>query len=189
MNTMPARTAVGMSVSRLVRNSTNSRATAAMVMLATWVRPFWPSRISVLVGLPLTTKVPDRPAAKLAPLRPTRSRLMSTRSPCLAAKLREVAALWATMRTKQAKAIEAALTTSFHPKPPGRPIGGKPPSREPTTADAVRLGVGRGRDDDRQDDRDHGPGHDRQELLEADDQAHRAEREGHGGAAGIGDRG
>ena len=86
-----------------------------------------------MVGLPLTTKVPVSPAAKLAPLRPTRSRLMSTRSPCLAAKLRDVAALWATISTKQANAIEAALTTSLTPRPPGSPTGGNPPVREPTT--------------------------------------------------------
>ena len=75
-----------------------------MVMLATWVLPFCSSRIWVLVGLPLTTKVPLRPAAMLAPLSPTMSRLMSTRSPCRVAKLREVAALWAMIRTKQENA-------------------------------------------------------------------------------------
>ena len=74
-------------------------------MLATWVRPFCSSRIWVLVGLPLTTKVPVRPAAKLAPLSPTMSRFTSTRWPCFIAKLREVAALWAMISTKQENAI------------------------------------------------------------------------------------
>ena len=48
-------------------------------MFASWVRPFCSSRISVLVGLPLTTNVPLSPAAMLAPLSPTMSRFTSTR--------------------------------------------------------------------------------------------------------------
>ena len=37
-----------------------------MVSCASWLRPPAPSTICVLVGLPFTTKVPDRPAAALA---------------------------------------------------------------------------------------------------------------------------
>ena len=126
-NTIAPSTALGMSVSTPVRNSTTMRTTTDMVMLAIWVRPFCSSRIWVLVGLPFTTKVPLSPAAKLAPLSPTRSRLTSTRWPCLIAKLREVAALWAMIRTKQEKAIPSTLGTSLQVIPAGSPMGGKPP--------------------------------------------------------------
>ena len=88
-----------------MKNSATSSTIADIVRLASWVRPFCSSRIWVLVGLPLTTKVPDRPAAKLAPASPTMSRFTSTLWPCFIAKLREVAALWAMIRMKQEKAI------------------------------------------------------------------------------------
>ena len=135
---MPASTALGMLASTLVKNMVKSRTMMDIVRLASWVRPFCSSRIWVLVGLPLTTNVPLRPAAKLAPDSPTMSRLMSTGSPCFIAKLREVAALCAMMRTKQEKAmpmIVAALAVmSDMVMPCGRPIGGKPPCTAPTTA-------------------------------------------------------
>ncbi len=76
--TIPASTALGMLVRTAVKNSTTSSTIRAMVRLESWVRPFWSSRICVFVGLPLTTKVPLRPAAKLAPDRPTMSRFTST---------------------------------------------------------------------------------------------------------------
>ena len=104
-----------------------------IVMLASWDRPRCSSRIWVLVGLPLTTNVPLRPAAMFAPNSPTRSRFTSTRSLCLAAKLREVAALWATISTKQLKATPSTLGTSLHTSPDGIPIGGNPPCTAPTT--------------------------------------------------------
>ena len=81
-----------------VKKTVNTRAMSAIVKFATWLRPCCSSRISVLVGEPLTTKVPVRPAARLAPKSPMMSRLMSTLSPCFMAKLREVAALWAMIR-------------------------------------------------------------------------------------------
>ncbi len=87
-----------------------------------------------MVGLPLTTNVPDRPAAMLAPERPRMSRFTSTRSPCLAAKLREVAALWATMSTKHENATASTFTASLHDTPCGNPIGGGPEGTAPTTA-------------------------------------------------------
>ena len=62
------------------------------------------------------------------------SRFTSTRSPCFIAKLREVAALCAMIRTKQEKAMPSTLGTSPHEMPAGSPIGGKPPLTEPTTA-------------------------------------------------------
>ena len=86
-----------------MKNSTTSSTITDIVMLASWVRPFCSSRIWVFVGLPLTTKVPLRPAAKLAPDRPTMSRFTSTDCPCFIAKLRDVAALWAMIRTKHEK--------------------------------------------------------------------------------------
>ncbi len=93
MSTIPANVASGMFVSNPVANTVKTSATAAIVRFATCVRPPALSRIWVLVGLPFTTKVPDSPAARFAPDRPRMSRFTSTRSPCLAAKLREVAAL------------------------------------------------------------------------------------------------
>ena len=57
------------------------------------------------MGLPLTTNVPVSPAATLEPDSPTMSRFTSTLSPCFIAKLREVAALCATMRTKHDTAM------------------------------------------------------------------------------------
>jgi hypothetical protein len=133
-NTMAPSTALGMSASSPVRNITTSRTTADMVMLATWVRPLSSSRIWVLVGLPLTTNVPDRPAAKLAPDRPTMSWLTSTFCPWRMAKLREVAADCAMMRMKQEKAIATHWAVVDRSMPCGRPIGGKPPWTAPTTA-------------------------------------------------------
>lgn len=50
---------------------------AAAVSWAICVRPPALSTISVLVGLPLTTKVPEIPAARLAPPRPMRSTFSS----------------------------------------------------------------------------------------------------------------
>jgi uncharacterized membrane protein len=46
---------------------------AAVVSCATWVWLLASSTISVLVGLPLTTKVPLNPAVRLARPSPTRS--------------------------------------------------------------------------------------------------------------------
>ena len=47
--------------------------TAAVVSWASWLRPPALSTIWVLVGLPLTTNVPENAAATLAAPRPTRS--------------------------------------------------------------------------------------------------------------------
>ena len=182
--TIPASTALGMSASSPVKNSVNSSTTAAIVRLASWVRPFCSSRICVLVGLPLTTKVPLRPAARLAPLSPTMSRLMSTASPCLNAKLREVAALWAMMSTKQDRAVGSTLGTSDQEMPDGRPIGGKPPCTAPTTATPCALCVGQGGDGGQQHDGDDGTRDDRDETLEDPDDHDRGQPEGERGEAG-----
>lgn len=45
--------------------------------MATWLRPPAPSTIWLLVGLPLTTKVPVSPADTLARARPSRSTFSS----------------------------------------------------------------------------------------------------------------
>ena len=103
-------------------------------MLATCVRPFCSSRISVLVGLPLTTNVPVSAAAMLAPLSPTNVAVDVDALTVLRAKLREVAALCATMRTKHEKAMPITLGTSPQAMPWGRPTGGKPPCTAPTIA-------------------------------------------------------
>jgi len=133
-NTIAPRTALGMSVSTAVKNIATSSTIADMVRLASWVRPLCSSRIWVLVGLPLTTKVPDRPAAKLAAESPTMSRFTSALWPCFMAKLREVAALCAMIRMKQENAITVHVAQLFRSMPLGRPIGGKPPCTAPTTA-------------------------------------------------------
>src|SRR6476620_9069108 len=99
-NTTVESTASGMYWSGLVRNSSTTSTTPAQVSDASWLRPPAPSTICVLVGLPLTTKVPDTPAAALARPRPTRSTSSLNRSPYLAAKAREVAALWARITMK-----------------------------------------------------------------------------------------
>lgn len=133
-NTTPPSTALGRSVSRLVRNSSTTSVTATTVRFATCVRPFCPSRIWVLVGDPFTTNVPLRPAARLDAASPMMSRFTSARSPCLAAKLREVAALWAMMMMKHAKAVESTAGTLVHEIPVGSPIGGNPPWIAPMTS-------------------------------------------------------
>ncbi len=108
-NTIPASTAFGMVERMLVKNRTTSRTMTDIVRFASCVRPFCSSRIWVLVGLPFTTNVPLSPAAKLAPDSPMMSRFTSTGWPCFMAKLREVAALWAMMSTKQEKAIPSRV--------------------------------------------------------------------------------
>ena len=131
---MPARTDLGMSVRSAVKNRTTRSTTQAMVKLASCVRPFSSSRIWVLVGLPLTTKVPLSPAAKFAPDSPTMSRLTSTFWPFFMAKLREVAALWAMISTKQENAMPMQIPMFAMLMPCGSPIGGKPPWTDPTMA-------------------------------------------------------
>jgi hypothetical protein len=54
--------------------------------------------------------------------------------PCFIAKLRDVAALWATISTKHAKPMPSTFGTSPQVIPSGRPTGGKPPCTEPITA-------------------------------------------------------
>ena len=177
-----------MSVSSAVKNSATSSTTADIVMLASWVRPFCSSRIWVLVGLPLTTKVPVSPAAKFAPDSPTMSRLTSTLSPCFIAKLRDVAALWAMIRTKQ----ENAIREHRRPRRPGDPLG-QADRREAALhgadhRDPVRRGVGDRRHDDRQHDRDDRAGDLRENRLNprmiASVPAANAERR----QAGVGER-
>src|SRR4051794_37782352 len=92
-NTTVESTASGMYWSGLVRNSSTTSTTLAHVSDASWLRPPAPSTICVLVGLPLTTNVPDTPAAALARPRPTRSTSSLNRSPYLAANAREGGAL------------------------------------------------------------------------------------------------
>ena len=84
-NTTDASTAVGRYWSGTVRNSSTMTTTAPVVSCATWLVPPAPSTIWVLVGLPLTTNVPVSPAARLAPLSPTRSTSSLNASSYLAA--------------------------------------------------------------------------------------------------------
>ena len=80
-NTTEASTAFGMEASGPVRKSRTTATIAPAVSWAIWLRPPALSTISVLVGLPLTTKVPVMPAAALASPRPTRSTSSSKLSP------------------------------------------------------------------------------------------------------------
>ena len=68
------------------------------------------STISVFVGLPLTTKVPDVPAATLDKPRPIRSTFSSNFSSYRNAYAREVAALWARITRKRG---QRAYTKEF----------------------------------------------------------------------------
>ena len=71
--TTEARTASGMYWSGLLRKRRTMITMPHVTSDDSWVRPPAPSSISVLVGLPLTTKVPENPAPRLARPRPTRS--------------------------------------------------------------------------------------------------------------------
>ena len=68
-----------------VRNSRTTTTTAAVVSCASWLLPPALSTISVFVGLPLTTNVPEMPAPTLARPSPTRSTFSSKLSPYLIA--------------------------------------------------------------------------------------------------------
>src|SRR3954453_14745338 len=133
-NTTVDSTASGMYWSGLVRNSSTSSTTPAQVSDASWLRPPAPSTICVLVGLPLTTNVPDTPAAALARPRPTRSTSSLNRSPYLAANAREVAALCASITMKIENAVPASAGASEPQLTSGRPRLGRPPGTCPSTA-------------------------------------------------------
>ena len=75
--TTAARTAFGIQASGLVRKSRTTRTTTPVVSWASWLRPPALSTISVFVGLPLTTNVPEMPAAALARPSPMRSTFSS----------------------------------------------------------------------------------------------------------------
>jgi hypothetical protein len=79
-NTTAERTAFGRYCSGFVRKRRTIATTPAVVSCATCVRLFASSTIAVLVGLPLTTKVPLKAAARLAALNPTRSSFSTKRS-------------------------------------------------------------------------------------------------------------
>ena len=137
-NTTDASTADGMNCSGSVRKSSTTSTMAAVVRLASWLRPPAPSTIWVLVGLPLTTKVPLRPAPALARPSPTRSTFSSNGSSYFAAYAREVAALWASTTTKMAPPVPSRPTncgqvTEGNPKL-GRPLGTTPSVATPSAA-------------------------------------------------------
>ena len=62
------------------------------------------------------------------------SLLMSTRSLCFIAKLRDVAALWAMIRKKHESATPITVGMSVRSMPCGSPMGGIPPCTGPITA-------------------------------------------------------
>ncbi len=102
-----------------------------------WVRCPAASTTAVLVGLPLTQKVPVSPATRLAPASPTRSRFSLSSSPCFWAKLRAVAALWARTTTKIDAATPASPGTCCQATL-GKVIGGSPPGTAPMMATPCR---------------------------------------------------
>src|SRR5947199_8182377 len=102
------------------------RTSTAVVSCEIWLRPPAPSTIWVLVGLPFTTNVPDKPAPTLARVSPTRSLFSLKRSLYLAAYALDVAALWARMTRKQEKAVGMSGGTLLQVTPCGRPNAGSP---------------------------------------------------------------
>ena len=76
-NTTVASTASGMYCSGAVSQSRTIATMTTVVTDASWLLPPAPSTIWVLVGLPLTTKVPVNAAPRLAAPRPTRSTFSS----------------------------------------------------------------------------------------------------------------
>jgi hypothetical protein len=103
-----------------------SATTTAVVSCATWVWLLASSTISVLVGLPFTTKVPLTPAETLAGPRPTRSVFSVRRSLYLTAWAREVAALWARITRNIEIAVGSRLVVSCQVRPVGSPMLGRP---------------------------------------------------------------
>ena len=83
--TTEASTALGMYCSGSVRKSSTISTMPAVVSCASWLLPPAPSTIWVLVGLPLTTKVPESPAEAFARPSPTRSTFSSKGSSYFAA--------------------------------------------------------------------------------------------------------
>ena len=71
--TTEAKAASGRYASGAVSSTRTTRTTAEAVSVASWLRPPALSTICALVGLPLTTNVPENAAAMLAALKPTRS--------------------------------------------------------------------------------------------------------------------
>ena len=104
----------------------------------TWLRPPPLSTISVLVGLPFTTKVPVIPAPMFAMPRPTRSTFSSKLSPYFMAYAREVAALWARITMTRETTVGSSATT-FGPvmTSVGRPSAGRPPGTVPRTVTPI----------------------------------------------------
>ena len=137
-NTTDASTAVGMYCSGLVRKSRTTRTITAGRQARELAPAAPPSTICVLVGLPLTTKVPDSPAPAFARPRPTRSTFSSKGSSYFAAYTRAVAALCASTTTKMAPRSRAArrpVTRCSRGKPKsGSPLGTTPRVETPSAA-------------------------------------------------------
>src|SRR5262245_10256254 len=125
-NTMAARAAFGMYCSGLVSRSNTTATAPAIASIDTWLRPLAESAISVLVGLPFTTKVLLSPATRFAALSPTRSVFSSNCSWYFTAYARDVAALCARMTTNIDADTASSDGTSDHPTPAGSPIDGNP---------------------------------------------------------------
>src|SRR4029079_14965185 len=107
------------------------RTSTAVDNVATCDLPPALSTICVLVGLPLTTNVPENPADALAKPSPTRSTFSSNCSSYLAAYAREVAALWARMTTNMATAVDISGHTCLQATS-GTPKSGSPPGTGPS---------------------------------------------------------
>ena len=100
----------------------------------TWLRPPPLSTISVLVGLPLTTKVPVIPAPMFAMPRPTRSTFSLKLSPYFMAYARDVAALWARITITSETTVGSSATTLAEVMTSvGRLSVGSPPGTVPRT--------------------------------------------------------
>ena len=133
-NTTAASTAFGMYERGTVRNRSTTTTMTPVVSCEIWLRPPALSTISVFVGLPLTTNVPESPAARLLVPSPTRSTFSSKLSSYFIAYARDVAALWARIRMNIEKTTGSnALMSSrsWSMAIAGSPMGGRPLGTEP----------------------------------------------------------
>ena len=131
--TIAARAAMGRLASGPVSSSRTMSTTALVVSWASWLRPPALSATWVWVGLPLTTKLPEKAAATLAAPRPTRSVSSLNASSYFPAYAREVAALWARMTTNNDTAVPRSAAASCRPSA-GSARCGSPRGTGPSTA-------------------------------------------------------
>ncbi len=189
MNTTDDSTALGMYWSGLVKNSRTSRTMTEVVSMATWLRPPAPSTIWVLVGLPLTTKVPESRRPTLARPSPSRSTFSSNASSYFAAYARDVAALWARITMKIANAVGSS-SVNWGPRDPGggdAEVGQAAGHLAERGHSVVGAEIERFAHDDGAHDRDQCTGDPRVDRLGSEDHHDHRHRHPDGGGVGVAD--